>query len=64
VDGKLLNKLIHDAEIEAAPLDTLDEDCVLPSMAYAEGVLTALRELARLQAAGWRIADDGDPYQP
>lgn len=44
-----LDDLIHDAEIEAAPLDALERDCLLPAPLYAEGVLAALRELRELR---------------
>lgn len=42
MDRQLLDKLIHDAEVEAG---ISVDDCELPMQDYADGVLQALYEL-------------------
>ena len=44
MDAALLDKLLHDAEIEAG-LRMEEDECILSLTEYTEGIVEALREL-------------------
>lgn len=51
--------------IDTVPYEMLPKAPALCVWGYEyETISSAEEQIARLHAAGWRIADDGDPYRP